>query len=112
MLSSEEVTVISLDDWGRDAGFQPDLLKRDIEGHELDALRGGMEMLANTIVVQFEFGGCNIDTRMYFQDFYYLFKEQDFRLFRLGPRGLRPLAEYRESDETFLTSNFFAVSDQ
>ena len=49
------------------------LLKIDIEGHELDALAGAKEMFASKSIdiVTFEFGGCNIDTRTFFQDFWY-----------------------------------------
>jgi FkbM family methyltransferase len=51
-----------------------DLLKLDTEGHEPDILRGSVVMLESNSIgaVQFEFGGCNIDSRSFFQDFYYL----------------------------------------
>lgn len=35
--------------------------------------------------VTFEFGGCNIDTRTYFQDYWYFFKTFGFRVFRITP---------------------------
>lgn len=44
--SQIEVPVIRLDDYLQQAGVDSvDLIKCDIEGHELDALRGGVEML-------------------------------------------------------------------
>lgn len=109
---SERVVVETLDEWSRGAGVRPDLIKLDVQGHELDVLLSGIETVSQTSVVQFEFGGCNIDTRTYFQDFFYFFKELDFALFRLGPRGLIPITYYREADEAFATSNFFATSRQ
>ena len=107
----ETVEVTSLDEWiGQRGDPAPDLIKLDIEGHEMDALLGGSETVSQTGVVQFEFGGCNIDTRTYFRDFYLYFVESGFEIFRLAPRGLIPISRYRELDEVFITTNFFARS--
>jgi len=84
---SEEVSVITLDSWRLDSGVTPILLKMDVEGHELDVLVGAPELLKSIKVVQFEFGGCNIDTRTFFQDFFYFFDEAGYVIHRLGPRG-------------------------
>jgi FkbM family methyltransferase len=106
---SEDVTVTSLDDWCLGSGVTPQFLKLDVEGHELEALSGATATVSRSLVVQFEFGGCNIDTRTYFQDFFYYFKEVQFDLFRLAPRGLLPISNYREIDEAFVTTNYFAA---
>jgi FkbM family methyltransferase len=87
-----------------------DIVKIDIEGHELTALKGFGKAIFATNVLQFEFGGCNIDTRTYFQDFWYFFKEHDFSIFRITPFGLEEITGYRESDEFFSTTNFIAVN--
>ena len=87
-----------------------DVLKLDIEGHELYALHGLGESINSISVIQFEFGGCNIDSRTYFQDFWYFFKEHNFKIFRIGPIGIQKIEKYRESDEYFLTTNFVAVN--
>lgn len=50
-----------------------DLLKIDVEGHELKVLEGVGEKIKNIKIIQFEFGGCNIDTKTYFQDYWYFF---------------------------------------
>jgi FkbM family methyltransferase len=88
-----------------------DLLKIDVEGHEHDVLRGAQSMFENEgiRIVTFEFGGCNIDTRTYFRDFYYFFKERHFQLYRITPSGyLYPIPSYKESYEQFRTTNFLA----
>jgi len=87
------------------------LLKLDVEGHELSVLKGASRLLAAAGIdfIQFEFGGCNIDSRTYFQDFYYLLHPR-YRLYRVLRNGLWPLDRYRESDEVFLTTNFLAIS--
>lgn len=85
-----------------------DLCKIDIEGHELDALRGMGTAIDHIKVIQFEFGGCNIDTRTYFQDFWYFFNEHGFEIYRISPFGLLKIDQYRELDEVFLTTNYLA----
>lgn len=99
----------TLDAWCARSGVVPDLLKIDVEGHELDVLAGASDVLHSVSVVQFEFGGCNIDTRTYFQDFFYFFTRAGFNLFRLGPKGLDRIAAYSEAEESFQTTNYFAV---
>ena len=74
-------------------------------------LEGSLGLLDTTAVVQFEFGGANVDTRTYFQDFWYLLTPMGFRLHRLGPRGLIEIGAYVEQDEFFTTTNYFAVRD-
>ena len=90
--------------------FYKKYIKIDVEGHELDVLRGAQKIVAKTKLIQFEFGGCNIDTRTFFQDFYYFFKQADFKLFRITPKGLFQIKEYLEEDEYFATTNYLAVN--
>ena len=86
------------------------LLKLDVEGHELDVLKGATKLFENNKIemVTFEFGGCNIDTRIFFQDFYYFFYKHGMdRIYRLTPSGyLIPIKKYREEYEQFRTSIF------
>ena len=65
----EIVPVTTLDDWNRDLSIEPDIIKIDVEGNEFEVLMGGPEILQKTCVVQFEFGGSNVDSRTYWQDF-------------------------------------------
>lgn len=90
-----------------------DLLKLDAEGHELEILHGAQGMLQEGLVgaIQFEFGGCNIDSRTFFQDFWYMLSPK-FRLFRVLPRGLWEIPSYSEQLERFSTSNYLAVLRQ
>jgi FkbM family methyltransferase len=87
-----------------------DIAKLDIEGHELAALQGFGEAIGHTRIIQFEFGGANIDTRTYFQDYWYFFKEHGFELFRITPFGHQAIPAYREADEFFSTTNYLAVN--
>lgn len=111
----ENVAIRTLDSWWEkqknETNFSqsPNVLKMDVEGHELDVLTGAIDSLPEIRIVQFEFGGCNIDTRTFFQDFWYLFTDLNFEIFRLCPKGLIPITSYSELDESFGTTNYFAV---
>ena len=109
---TESVQTIRLEDYWRDTlqGQRIDILKLDIEGHELDALQGAGEAIASTRAVQFEFGGTNIDTRTYFRDFWTFFKDHGFAIYRITPFGNLPIVKYSEREEVFTTTNFIAVS--
>jgi FkbM family methyltransferase len=110
--TKEEISTIRFEDyWNVELQSRNiDLLKIDIEGHELTALKGFGGALQATQVIQFEFGGCNIDTRTYFQDFWYYFKDQYFEIYRITPFGAKRVSRYKESDEFFSTTNFIAVN--
>jgi FkbM family methyltransferase len=78
----ERVQMDTLDNvLNRCEDVQVDLLKLDVEGHELDVLKGatGAFRKRRIRVVQFEFGGCNLDTRTTLQDFFYFFSTLDLR---------------------------------
>jgi FkbM family methyltransferase len=107
----EEVEIQTLDDWYlRNANFPiPNVLKMDVEGHELDILHGAAETLKNIKIIQFEFGGSNIDTRTFFQDFWYFFQELGFEIYRLGPARSFLIRAYSERDESFRATNYVAV---
>lgn len=109
---AEAISTICFEDyWIQNLNERPlDIVKIDIEGHELSALSGFGKAIFSTNVIQFEFGGCNIDTRTYFQDFWYFFKEHNFDLFRITPLGVEDIKIYRESDEYFSTTNYIAVN--
>jgi hypothetical protein len=83
----------------------------DVEGHELDVLMGGLNTLTLAQVVQFEFGGCNIDTRTFFQDFWYLLTDAGFALYRISDSGPVRIPQYSELDECFRTTNYLAVRE-
>lgn len=87
-----------------------DLVKLDIEGFELSALKGFGSSLEKCRIIQFEFGGCNIDTKTYFQDLWYFFLESNFKIFRIAPLGLIPIEKYEQNLECFSTTNYIAVN--
>jgi FkbM family methyltransferase len=109
---AETVTVQTIDDVVTARGIDRiDLLKIDVEGHEMDVLKGAQRTFAARSIrlVQFEFGGCNLDTKTSVQDFYYFFRDIGFRLGVVRPTGrLKWLPKYDEFLEQYRTTNFVA----
>ena len=108
----EEVSIMTLDKYCEQYSIYPDVIKLDVEGHELDVLMGAESALKYCTIIQFEFGGCNIDSRTYFQDFFYYFKYAGFVVSRLRNKRLVTIDCYREIDETFSTTNYFALNSK
>lgn len=110
---SEVVDTMPLDEYCKSNGISNiDLLKIDVEGHELDVLRGAEEMITggNIDRISFEFGGANIDTRTYFRDYYNFLSRNGYSIYRILPNAsVYEITEYSELDEKFRTANYLAV---
>jgi len=89
----------------------PDILKLDIEGQEFHALSGAKNILSKIKLIQFEFGGTDIDSRVFFRDIWDLLKVFNFEIFRITPHGLLLLEEYNENLEIFIYSNYIAFKN-
>jgi FkbM family methyltransferase len=111
MDQTEQVTLTTIDTFCRENQIERiHFLKLDIEGHELSALKGAKKMMDENKIdfIQFEFGGCNIDSRTFFQDFFYFFKDK-YTIHRILQDGIFELPEYKESYEIFTNSNYLAI---
>ena len=110
MDNEEEVDLIRFDEYWNKNSTVIDYVKIDVEGHELDVLEGFGKLIFKTKLIQFEFGGCNIDTRTYFQDFWYFFLQRNFIIYRITPRGFLRIPSYKEKYEFFQTTNYIALN--
>lgn len=90
-----------------------DFLKLDVEGHELEVLGGASGMLeaGHIKIVQFEYGGCNIDARVLLKDLFAFIQQFDYTLFKLCPEKVRQVARYDQRFENFRYQNWVAVKD-
>lgn len=90
-----------------------DFMKIDVEGTELQVLRGAKAALDSGAIraLAFEFGSANIYSRVFFRDFWYLLSARGYKLWRIVPGGgLRPVPAYREDLEHFRgVSNYVAA---
>ena len=109
----EEIELISLNTLFKNdfnnKSFKVNFCKIDIEGHELNVLNSIKDNFEKFNLIQFEFGGCNIDSRTYFQDFWYLLKD-NFDIYRISISGPILIKKYRELDESFVMTNYLAVN--
>lgn len=109
---TEKINAVSLDSYCKTNKISKiSLLKLDIEGYELIALKGCKTLLENKQIdaIQFEFGKQNIDSHTFFKDFYQLLHE-DFKLYRIVSYGLMPIASYSHELEVFYGSNYLAIN--
>ena len=110
----EEIKTIRFDEYWKsldDKSSHIDYVKMDVEGHEMDVLEGFGNLIEKVKLIQFEFGGCNIDTKIFFQDFWYYFKDKNFDIYRITPNGPSYIPSYTEYDEFFSTTNYIAVNN-
>lgn len=111
---SEPVNFITLDEYCVTNQVKKiDLLKIDVEGNELNVLKGGIRMLEEKKIslITFEFGRSQIDSRVFFKDVYYFLCSYKMeKLFRILANGyLKPIDEYDESCEIFFPANYLAI---
>ncbi len=108
--TEETVTTSTVDEYCQQNKIERiDFMKLDIEGLELEAFKGASAQLPSTSFLQFEFGGCNIDTRTYFKDFFMLLNPQ-FKIYRILKDSLCLIPEYNQLYEQFQTTNFLCVN--
>lgn len=108
----EKIEIVTIDDYCERHGITHiDLLKLDLEGGELDALRGASRMMSAGAIdlVQFEFGQPSLGARTFFADLYDLLCPR-YDLYRILPSTLVPLLAYHETLEVFMSTNYLAIA--
>jgi len=110
MNKEEEVEIRTVDDFcNGNIIYHIHLLKLDVEGHEIKVLKGASNMINSGKIdfIQFEFGGTDIDSRVFFRDFYYLLKDR-YDLYRIVKDGLYKIEGYTEIFENFMSAMYMA----
>lgn len=87
-----------------------DLLKVDVEGHELAVFKGAQNLLKNKQIycIQFEFGNAAIYSRTFFKDIYDLFVLHGYTIYKIMPSTLLKVV-YGPEYEKSTYSNFVAL---
>lgn len=87
-----------------------DLLKIDVEGHELAVLQGSLNTIsaAKINIIHFEFNEMNVESGTFMKDFYTILK--DYNIYRMLPNSLLPISNYRPlTHEVFAYQNIVAI---
>lgn len=108
----EKIDIRKLDEFCNEKKIKKiDLLKIDTEGHEYHILSGAKNLIEKSFIhfIQFEFGVCNIDSKVFFKDFFHLLNNT-YNIYRIIEHGFHRIDKYDERIEVFLTTNYVAVS--
>ena len=92
---------------------QINFLKVDVEGNEYKVFSGAQGMINQGRIkhIQLEFGGCNIDSRTFFRDFWDLLSNK-YDFYRIMRDGLIKIEKYTEAHECFLYQNIYLQLNQ
>jgi len=85
-----------------------DFLKIDVEGNELNILKGFGDQIKKVRIIQFEYGIYNIVTKDLLIDFFKFFKKYDYIIGKIFPNNVE-FFEYSFDYENFLGANYIAV---
>jgi FkbM family methyltransferase len=115
--SSVMVPVRTIDNYCAELGIsRVDLVKIDVEGHELAVLQGMLKSLRSGIIraIQFEYGGTYIDARCLLRDVWneILGANDQFRFYKICAHGRRPVTRYTQDLENFQFQNWLACLEQ
>ncbi|HET7710070.1 MAG TPA: FkbM family methyltransferase [Sphingomicrobium sp.] len=105
---TERVSLTKVDLFCRKEGIESiDLLKLDVEGHELMVLQGATEMVGAGRVgfIQFEFGENNISSKTYLADFHAMLGST-YKMYQILPGGPVPWSYEGSRSEIFATMNY------
>ena len=112
METTEVIDIRTLDSYCEEKRIDRiNLLKVDVEGHELAVFKGAQKMLSEKRIdcIQFEYGGCNLDARVYLLDIWEHLARFGFDFYKIYPTELKLIKDYDQSKETFRYSNYLAV---
>lgn len=108
----ERIRLTTLDAYVKDHSIgRIDLLKIDVEGHELKVIQGAAATLFDGRVrcIQFEYGGCFLDSGARLAEVFSLLTQNGFDMFRLLPFGKLRIRSFHSRLENYRYSNWLAI---
>lgn len=110
-VGKEEIDLIVGDDYMQNNNIESiDLLKLDVEGAELNAIKGFKNALSNKKIriIQFEYGYINITTKNLLIDYYEYLGQFGYIVGKLYPKKVE-FREYQHKYEDFIGPNMIAI---
>ncbi len=110
----ETVSMDTLDNYCADAKIENiDFMKVDVEGHELEVFKGAMGLLSGGGIsaIQFEYGGCNIDSGILLRDIFDFFRGLPYVFHKVYPGRLRRVERYDQRLENYQYQNWVLVAE-
>lgn len=88
-----------------------DFMKVDVEGHEFEVIKGGKSLFdsAQVKIIQFEYGGCNIDSHVFLKDIFDFFKDMNYSFYKIYPDFIRPFQRYDQRIDNFQYQNWLII---
>ena len=108
----EQVAMDTLENYCRGKNIKKiDFVKIDTEGHELEVLKGMKSLLKENRIkmIQFEYGGCNLDARVFLKDIFDFFKDLDYKIYKIFPNEVKLIESYGQYLDNFQYANYVAV---
>lgn len=111
---TENIKIETLDNYCKERHISNiDFLKIDVEGYELEVFRGGKNIFVNHQVkmIQFEYGGCNIDARLFLYDIFNFFKGMNYSFYKIYPNNIRLAKRYDKRFDNFNYQNWLIIDN-
>jgi FkbM family methyltransferase len=115
MNDAEEITLKKSLDYVREENINHiNFMKIDVEGHEVSVLKGFGEFLTpkNIDLIQFEYGGANLDSKTSLLDLFNLFHDKGFVLCKIMRNSLYRFEKYDPRFENYVYQNWVAVNPE
>ena len=112
---TEQVEIRTLDSYCCEKDIKEiDFLKIDVEGSELEVIKGGKEYFEGERIkiAQFEYGGSYIDSRILLKDFFDFFNGMNYSIFLLYPTRVCLIPYYDQRLENFQYKNFLVINNK
>jgi FkbM family methyltransferase len=109
---TEEVEIDTVDNYCQTHSISRiSFAKIDVEGHELEVLKGANSLLSrNGIdIIQFEYGGCNIDSGTLLKHIFEFLRPLGYTFHKIYPKELKFFERYDQDMEDFRYQNWVAI---